>query len=150
MAAKPFESVTVHERLGTGHRFLARHPPDFHAKDDVVQDRSPRQKHILLQHITHMSRLPDDILPVRQYAACRWRSQPGDDVEKRGFAAAARANYADKSAFLDAEIGLLHGRNFLPVTAEPLAYSGNFNLGLHLFILLIHFEFAAQLFSISR
>ncbi|MNC41046.1 hypothetical protein D3C75_897940 [compost metagenome] len=131
MLVEALQAVLFHQRKRPVDSLLAGHPADFHTEDNVVQNGPPGEKHVLLEHVSHITGFAHNIAPVCDHFPGGGGSEPGDNVEQCGFAAAAGADNADKTAFFNGQVGFFHGRDLFAVPAEGFADSGNLDFVAH-------------------
>lgn len=77
---------------------------NFHAETDVVEQRTPRQEKVLLQHVTDPADRGGRILFIDKDTAARRRDQSGNDIEERTFAASGRSDETHEPARTDIKI----------------------------------------------
>ena len=78
---------------------------NFHREEHVLDCRAPWQQHgILKRHAANLERALHR-LTRHAHRSALWRMQAGDELEKRGFSATARAHNRDELALFDLQAG---------------------------------------------
>src|SRR6201999_1424714 len=85
-------------------RLAAIDAAHFEAQQHIVEHGAPGEQQVLLHHVADMAAQAGDLFVAMQQSAGVGRDQPGDDVEDRGFAAAARADDTDEVLLANVEI----------------------------------------------
>jgi hypothetical protein len=102
-AAGSRKSVAFEVGPGLFARFFLGDAVKLHAEDHVIEHGSPRQQHILLQHVADEADHAADPGAVKIDFAARRFDQPGDDIEDGRLAAAGRPEDADESPARDVD-----------------------------------------------
>src|SRR5215813_4363047 len=119
------ESVPMQERQRPFARRAQRHVLNFHAENDVVEDRAPRQQEVLLQHVADAADRAGSVDPINEHAPASRLQQSGDDVENGGFAAARGPDQADEAALRDGKRDRRERAESAAARPEGHAHVGN-------------------------
>src|SRR5262249_40751406 len=118
------ELQQLHRALPLGGADLAR---DLAPDDRVGEHRAPRQKIVALEHEAAVAARAAPGAPVGRHLTRACRFQTRGDAQKRGLAAAGRADERNELAALDRKIDVLQR----PQLAEGLAEMGDLELARH-------------------
>src|SRR5579883_345431 len=111
------EAVAGKQRRRAGARLVHVEALDLGAEQGVVEDRSPLEQVILLQHVADLAARPGDRRAVDQHLAAGRAQDAGDEREEGALAAAALADDGDELARRHPERDVLE-RLGLAVAAE--------------------------------
>src|SRR5262249_4994255 len=91
---------------------------ELHAVADVAADRAPRQQARVLEHHRAIGAGAGYAPAIDRHAAALVGQQPGDDVEERGLAAAARADDRQELAVVDRQRDVRQGEVLAAVALD--------------------------------
>jgi len=98
---------------------------DFGPECEIVDEASPGQQPVALRHIAYLAEPPGLRIATQHDLAGIRLQQPGNEVQERALAAAARSDERDELALTGLEAHLLQRRNNAAIHSERFADSAN-------------------------